>query len=79
MDAIKEFCRASGAAVERILAAMHPEDRARAEALFAAGNSFSLAHEVHPDGTATVLFECIMPDGRRRVLAHVNAQIPTVQ
>lgn len=79
MDAIKRFVAAAGPAVEEFLEAMPEQDKARAAGLLAAGNGLSISMVVQADGATTVLFEAALPDGTRRVLAHVCAAQTTMQ
>jgi len=79
MEKIKCFTEASIAALGCFLKAMPAEDQVRIDALLGAGNSLAMTHVIHSDGSSCVMFECLLADGTRRVLAHVNGKNPTVQ
>ena len=79
MDIIKKFVDASGNAVNMFLSRMSAEDQARLAALFEAGNALAMSHVVHPDGSSAVMFEVVLSDGSRRVLASICGEVPTVQ
>lgn len=79
MDIIKKFVDASGNAVNMFLSRMSAEEQARLAALFEAGNALAMSHVVQPDGSTAVLFEAILSDGSRRVLASICGASPTLQ
>lgn len=79
MDELKTFSDAAAAAAVAFLQAMPEHEQKRIGALMAAGNSLSLSTVIHADGASAILFELILADGERRVLAHICGQQPTRQ
>ena len=76
---INTFLGAAGSVAEEFMGHMPEQDQKRIGALLAAGNGLSVSAAIQADGSATVLFEAILSDGTRRILAHVCAAQPTVQ
>jgi len=79
ITALKAFADKSADAFEALVSGMSDEQKAYLVSLFEVGNSLSLSHTIHPDGTSAITFEVVFHDGSRRVLAAASGHCATVQ
>lgn len=79
MNPIKNFSATGVAAVSFFLSKMNDGEKNKIEALFDAGNALAMSLVIQPDGSSVVMLECVLVEGDREVLAHVNGQPPSFQ